>query len=128
MLERELKVLEEYDDFYIKPEYIEKKRQLEQIYDKFIEGARIRSKCKDYELGEKSNKYFLNLEKRRAKLSSITCVKNGSNTDVSDPYLILAELENLFVTLLKNNCKASLDQSRQFIRNLNLKSLNLHQK
>ena len=37
---------------------------LEKIYDEIAEGIRIRSKCNWYELGEKSTKYFLNLENK----------------------------------------------------------------
>ena len=41
---------------------------LEKVYDEIATGIRIRSKCNWYELGEKSNKYFLNLEKKTRKL------------------------------------------------------------
>ena len=41
---------------------------LEKVYDEIATGIRIRSKCNWYELGEKSNKYFLNLEKKMQKL------------------------------------------------------------
>ena len=40
------------------------KDKIEQICEKKAEGARIRSKCLWYEEGEKSSKFFLNLEKR----------------------------------------------------------------
>ena len=38
---------------------------IEEIYEKQAEGARIRTKCLWCEEGEKSSKFFLNLEKRR---------------------------------------------------------------
>ena len=57
-LEARLEVLEETQNLFQTDEYIAKKAQLDQMYDNQVEGARIRSKCKDYELGEKSNKYF----------------------------------------------------------------------
>ena len=41
------------------------KRELEEIYEKFVESAKVRSKCTLYEVGEKSPTYFLNLEKKR---------------------------------------------------------------
>ena len=40
--------------------------QLENIYDKKVEGTKIRSKCEQYQHGGKSTKFFLNLEKPRA--------------------------------------------------------------
>ena len=39
------------------------KYELENIYDKKAEGAKIRSKCKWYQHGEKPAKFSLNLEK-----------------------------------------------------------------
>ena len=38
---------------------------IEEIYEKQAEGARIRTKCLWCEEGEKSSKFFLNLEKSR---------------------------------------------------------------
>ena len=39
------------------------KLELENIYDKKAEGAKLRCKCEWYQHGEKSTKFFLNLEK-----------------------------------------------------------------
>ena len=36
---------------------------LDEIYNKIAEGVRVRSRCQEYEEGEISNKFFLNLEK-----------------------------------------------------------------
>ena len=54
------------------PQYKKLHEDLEKIYDEIATGIRIRSKCNWYELGGKSNKYFLNLEKKNAKTSTIT--------------------------------------------------------
>ena len=40
------------------------KKNLELIYERIAEGDKIRSKCHWYEEGEKSTKFFLNLEKK----------------------------------------------------------------
>ena len=42
------------------------KLELENIYDKKTEGAKLRSKCEWYQHGEKPTKFFLNLEKQKA--------------------------------------------------------------
>ena len=42
----------------------EVKEKLEQSYDEKIKGVIIRARARWYEYGEKSSKYFLNLEKR----------------------------------------------------------------
>ena len=39
-------------------------KKFDSIYDHIAEGIRIRSKCDWYEHGEKSTKFFLNLEKK----------------------------------------------------------------
>ena len=44
-------------------QYIEYKERLNTIYSKKVNGIQIRSKCDWYESGEKSTKFFLNLEK-----------------------------------------------------------------
>ena len=50
----------------------EARNELESIYEFIAEGIKIQSKCSWYEHGEKSTKYFLNLEKKRG---SLNCVK-----------------------------------------------------
>ena len=41
------------------------KNELEEIFDSIAEGVKIRTRCQWYEEGEKSTKFFLNLEKKR---------------------------------------------------------------
>ena len=66
-LENKLKNLENDLNNYNKlQKYNKIKSELEEIYEKFVESAKVRSKCTWYEEGEKSTKYFLNLEKKRA--------------------------------------------------------------
>ena len=45
-------------------EYTKCKNDLELIYERIAEGAKIRSKCRWYEEGEKSTKLFLNLKEK----------------------------------------------------------------
>ena len=47
------------------------KKELDSIYDHIAEGIRIRSKCDWYEHGEKSTKFYLNLEKKRGNQNQI---------------------------------------------------------
>ena len=47
------------------------KLELENIYDKKDEGAKIRSKCEWYQHGEKLTKFFLNLEKQKATYATV---------------------------------------------------------
>ena len=69
-LEKELKKLEKNLTNFQKNEcYLECKQKLQNIYNKKVNGIRIRSKCNWYENGEKSTKFFLNLEKYLATQS-----------------------------------------------------------
>ena len=60
----ELEVLLSTDSQEIVEEYYDCKQELESIYSYITEGIIMRCKTDWYENGEKSTKYFLNLEKR----------------------------------------------------------------
>ena len=70
-MENKLKTLENSPSFVNNPEYVETNEKLDKIYQKKANGIRIRSKCNWYEHGEKSSKFFLNLEKSRAVQNQI---------------------------------------------------------
>ena len=70
-LENKLKTLENSPNFVNNPEYIETYEKLDKIYQEKANGIRIRSKCNWYKHGEKSSKFFLNLEKSRAVQNQI---------------------------------------------------------
>ena len=70
-LEIKIKALENSPSFVNNPEYIETNEKLDKIYQEKTNGIRIRSKCNWYEHGEKSSKFFLNLEKSRAVQNQI---------------------------------------------------------
>ena len=58
------------------------KTQLKQIYKIKANGIKFRSKCEWYELGEKSSKFFLNLEKSRAIQGQVrTVIYNDKETN-----------------------------------------------
>ena len=63
ILEKELKNFEKSCSSYFDNEnHLACKTKLHKIYDKKVEGLRIRGKCDCYEKGEKSTEFFLNLE------------------------------------------------------------------
>ena len=47
------------------------KNELDEIYDHIAEDTQIRRKCDWYKHGEKSTKFFLNLEKQRVSQNTI---------------------------------------------------------
>ena len=80
--------------------------QLMQVRDelnKYIEektkGAMIRSKCRWYEDGEKSTKYFLNLEKRNYNNKTLDRLMTENGTIVDNPHAILKEQKSFYQTL-----------------------------
>ena len=71
-LENKLKNLENVLDNYENLQsYHNIKDKIKEMYEKKTEGTTIGSKCLWYEEGEKSSKFFLNLEKRRGILGKI---------------------------------------------------------
>ena len=54
--------------------YIHYKEELDKSYQGKINGAIIRSRCDWYEHGEKSSKFFLNLEINRAVQNQIRTI------------------------------------------------------
>ena len=74
-LESKLKDFEKYYESYVNNiDHKVCKQQLDEICEEKAKGIKIRSKCNWYELGEKSTKFFLNLEKHRAIKSQIRSV------------------------------------------------------
>ena len=91
---------------------------LEQIFCDQAAGIRIRSKCEWYELGEKSNKYFLNLEKRNAVTSTITKLTDEDKI-VTNQVEVLHDIEKFYKNLFTNKNKKTAASCKNFIQSLN---------
>ena len=63
-------------------EYHDCKNQLEEIYNYITQGIILRSRVDWYEHGEKSSKYFLNLEKRNKAKSHIRKILNSDSVEL----------------------------------------------
>ena len=70
-----------------KQQYKLLKCELDERYDKIAEGVRVQSRCQEYEEGEKSNKFFLNLEKVRGSHGKVRKLI-VSNHEITDPQKI----------------------------------------
>ena len=75
-------------------------RDLKEIYDNIAEGIRIRSRCQWYEEGEKSSKFFLNLEKFNGMQSQIRKII-VNDQEITNPNIILNEIRNFYESLFK---------------------------
>ena len=62
---RDFESMSESDSNVSENDYLRSKNELEALHTEKIEGQILRSKCQWYEDGEKSSKYFLNLEKKK---------------------------------------------------------------
>ena len=90
------------------------KLEHENIYEEFSKGAIIRSKATWYEKGEKSNKYFLNLESHLKAKSSVRKVFSEEELLVTDPKRILGVIEGFYSGLYK---KDDLEPSENLMNN-----------
>ena len=63
VLQNKLKLYEHNLKCFENEDYLRCKVRLEEIYEIKANGVKIRNKCDWYEYGEKSSKFFLNLEK-----------------------------------------------------------------
>ena len=104
-LEKELKKLEKkLNNFQANEYYLECKQKLE--CTKKVNGIRIRSKCNWYENGEKSTKFFLNLEKYCATPGCLhTVIENKK--ELNDSQKRNDGLYNFYQTLLKEQLSLS---------------------
>ena len=85
-------------------EYVICKNQLEEVYDDIAEGIKIRSKCHWYELGEKSTKFFLNLEKTKTMQGFVKKWEIDSK-EIDNSVEINKELEGYFKNLFKRKLR-----------------------
>ena len=98
--------------------------ELETFYEKKVEGIIIRSRATWYEHGERSSKYFLNLEKRNHVKKHIRKLSiNGFLT--TDPLKILNEQKRFYQELYESINRTSNNSERisLFLDNLNIPKL-----
>ena len=97
---------------------------METFYEKKVEGIIIRSRARWYEHGERSSKYFLNLEKRNHVIKHIRklCI-NGLLTTV--PLRILNEQKRFYQELYQsiNSKSNNSEKTSLFLDNLNIPKL-----
>ena len=77
------------------------KSDLEALYNYITEGIIMRSKSNWYEFGEKSSKYFLNLEKRNKAKSHVRTIIAENNSEINEPQAILLRIKDFYSTLYK---------------------------
>jgi hypothetical protein len=98
-LEKGIREIEKIKDWDKDQSLLEKfdilKGELNEYSNYVTEGIILRSKCKWYEEGEKSTKYFLNLERRNKKKSCIRKVFSN-NLEVTNQNKILKHISDFY--------------------------------
>ena len=79
-----------------------KKEKLETFYEEKTKGIVIRARARWHEHGEKSTKYFLNLDKRNHIKKHIRKL-HISGVIKTDPFCILKEQERFYTNLYKSS-------------------------
>ena len=82
-------------------EYHDCKHQLEETYNYITQGIILCSKVDWYEHGEKSSKYFLNLETKNKAKCYIRKILNSDSVELSDLETILSSTKFFYSTLYK---------------------------
>ena len=94
---------------------------LEKWYDDYTEGIMIRSKSNWFEKGEKSTKFFLNLEKSNYLKNTIRniCVNKENPEKFSkEPKEILDHVRSFYENLFERKCNKSTIQSLNFLNTI----------
>ena len=121
-IEASLKTCEENCGRSPSPENLEQleilKSEYNSIYEYLSQGAIVRPGATWYEKGEKSNKYFLNLESHKKGKSSVRKVFNKDGILITDPKKILQEIETFYSDLYKaDSLKRSENLLNSFLAN-----------
>ena len=98
-------------------------KELESIYDHIAEGIRIRSKCDWYEHGEKSTKFFLNLEKKRGNQNQIRKLIIDEK-EIDGDVEIFKKIESFYETLFKSQSFKNVSEIEKFLCGITTPSLN----
>ena len=105
------------------------KENLELFYEEKVHGIVIRARARWHEHGERSSKYFLNLEKRNHVKKHMRGLKISGSTK-TDPFNILSEQKHFYQDLYtsKNIRTDSTQTAESFLSNLDIPRLTEEQK
>ena len=100
------------------------KEILEHFYEEKTRGIIIRARARWHEHGERSSKYFLNLEKRNNVRKHIRKLCVSGVIKSTDPYQILDEQRRFYNSLYESKSDGTNDKlSETFLRNLKMQTL-----
>ena len=120
--ELEILIASNSDD-QVHKEYNQYKIELETLYNYITAGLILRSKISWYEHGEKSSKYFLNLEKRNKVKSHLRKIITDSNIEISDPSEIMCHVQYLCSALYERHSTKNEKECLEHLNGLSLPKL-----
>lgn len=91
-------------------------------------GAQVRSRAKWAEEGERSTKYFFNLEKQNASLNTIKQLKKADGSYTTSETEILEEEYNYYKNLYKSDNISEIDVNKYLNDTVGLQTLNQKEK
>ena len=92
------------------------KSDLEALYNYITEGIIMHSKSNWYEFGEKSSKYFLNLEKRSKAKLHVRTIITENNSEISEPQAILLRIKDFYSTLYKRRSAKGVEECLEYLK------------
>ena len=131
-LENELKYLEEKLDSATDQEQIANTQQqinnvkieMEEIDDYKTHGLILRSRCRWYEKGEKSNDYFLRLESRNRVKKTMNKLQRSDGTMTTDAKEILRMQSNFYKELYANKQERNKREISEYLHKITTPILN----
>ena len=102
------------------------KNELDTICDHIAEGIRIRNKCDWYKQGEKSTKFFQNLQKQRGAQNTIEKFIID-DTEVTDQTYILNHIKDFYETLFKKREQKTTAKIKIFLNAIDVPKLSENQ-
>ena len=105
-------------------EYNRSEDELESLYNYVTEGIILRSRSSWYEQGEKSSKYFLNLEKRNRSKSQIRKILSSDNgREYTNPEEIMNELKAFYSSLYTRRSTKSESECLSDLHTVNIPNM-----
>ena len=102
---------------------------MDDLYNYITEGAILRSKVRWYEEGEKSTKYFLNLEKsNRNKTSIKKLIKPDSEIEITGFNEIQKEIKSFYQSLYSRKSLKTEKQCLDYLKDINTPKITTQQK
>ena len=108
-------------------EYDNSKLWLDNFYEEYTKGVILRSKSDWYEQGEKSTKYFLNLEKRNYTKNTVRKIFIDNN-ECEENEAILEHARSFYESLFQKRCDKSFSHCDTFLQNISTPKLSVASK